>query len=137
MTDCGRAGIRLDDAISGMIIYGNEFINSSQGNFGGVQIHGGNNNYVYDNRFIDCKKGVSFSPWGQERWIEQLDKNMEFVMKIRNNVDISSPPYTTRYPEIEHIREDYDKNFIWGNTFIRCDKPMHNAPIQMEWIGVE
>ena len=74
-----------------MITYGNEFINSSQGTLGGVQIHGGNNNHVYDNRFIDCKK-VSASHHGVKRWIEQLDKNMEFVMKIRNNVDISSPP---------------------------------------------
>ena len=131
-TACGRAGIRLDDAISGMFIYGNTFIDSARGNFGGVQIHGGNNNVVYANRFIDCGIGVSFGPWGRERWLERIERNPEYVEKIRKRVDVFAPPYSTRYPELPRLREDYDRNFIWGNTMIRCAKPLANPPVQVE-----
>ncbi len=133
-TSCGRAGIRLDDAISGMAIYGNAFINSARGNFGGVQIHGGSHNIVYANRFIDCAIGVSFSPWGRERWLERIERNPEYVEKIRRNVDVSAPPYSTRYPELARLREDFDRNFIWGNAMIRCPRPLGNPPIQVERI---
>ena len=131
-TDCGRGGIRFDDAISGMIVYGNTFINSARGNFGGVQIHGGNNNVVYANRFIDCGIGVSFSPWGRERWLERIERNPEYVEKIRQRVDVFAPPHSTRYPELARLREDFDRNFIWGNTMIRCAQPLANPPIQVE-----
>ena len=38
---CGQAGIRLDDIICGVLIYGNVFYRCSHGGFGGVQMHGG------------------------------------------------------------------------------------------------
>jgi len=46
--DCGRAGVRLDDAISGVVVYGNVFHRCSAGRlgFGAVQIHGGKDNHV-------------------------------------------------------------------------------------------
>ena len=104
----------------------------ARGNFGGVQIHGGNNNVVYANRFIDCGIGVSFSPWGRERWLERIERNPEYVEKIRQRVDVFAPPHSTRYPELARLREDFDRNFIWGNTMIRCAQPLANPPIQVE-----
>ena len=55
--DCGQAGIRLDDAISGVLIYGNIFYRASSGKagFGGVQIHGGKDNIFDNNLFVDCE----------------------------------------------------------------------------------
>ncbi len=68
----GQAGIRLDDFISDVLIYGNVFYRCAGGKFGGVQIHGGKDNIVDNNLFIDCKYAISFSPWGQARWLERL-----------------------------------------------------------------
>ena len=65
---CGQAGIRLDDIICGVLIYGNVFYRCSHGGFGGVQMNGGRDNIVDNNLFVDCKYAVSFSPWPRERW---------------------------------------------------------------------
>jgi hypothetical protein len=66
---CGQAGIRLDDAICGTRIYGNVFERCSAGKlgFGGVQIHGGKDNVVENNLFIECAAMVSCSPWDDKR----------------------------------------------------------------------
>ena len=40
-THCGAAGVRLDDMISGVAIYGNIFERCGAVLFGGVQVHGG------------------------------------------------------------------------------------------------
>ena len=77
---------------------------------------------------------MSFSPWGRERWLERIERNPEYVEKIRRNVDVSAPPYSTRYPELARLREDFDRNFIWGNAMIRCPRPLGNPPIQVERI---
>ena len=53
-----------DDAISGTVVYG-VFYRCSAGLFGAVQIHGGKENVVDNNLFIDCRYAVSFSPWGE------------------------------------------------------------------------
>lgn len=71
----GQSGIRLDDFISDVLIYGNVFYRCAGGRFGGVQIHGGKDNFVDNNLFIDCKAAVSFSPWGQTRWLQRLAEN--------------------------------------------------------------
>ena len=67
---CGQAGIRLDDAISGVLIYGNLFYRASAGKlgFGGVQIHGGKDNILDNNVFVDCESAISLSPWSSQRW---------------------------------------------------------------------
>jgi hypothetical protein len=74
----GQAGIRLDDAISGVLIYGNVFYRAASGaqGFGGVQIHGGKDNILDNNLFVDCAVAVSFSPWDQKRWSEFAAKSM-------------------------------------------------------------
>jgi hypothetical protein len=115
----GAAGIRLDDAICGVLIYGNVFCRSSDGSFGGVQIHGGKENIVDNNLFVDCRHAVSFSPWGEARWLETLARP-EMVKKLHEEVDIRQPPYTTRYPDLARLRESPDVNSIWRNVAIRC-----------------
>lgn len=116
---CGQAGIRLDDAISGTLIYGNLFYKCSDSNFGGVQIHGGKDNWVDNNIFIDCKYGVSFSPWGAERWAKFLAS--EGVIKLlKEQVDIDAPPYSDRYPELKDLSTGNDINRIWRNIAVQC-----------------
>lgn len=117
---CGSAGIRLDDAISGTLIYGNVFWRCADGNFGGVQIHGGKDNIVDNNLFVDCKQAISFSPWGQKRWEQFLGEPM--AAGALKQVDITQPPYSTRYPELAALRENADANHIWRNLAVRCGK---------------
>lgn len=115
----GQAGIRLDDAISGVLIYGNIFYRCSDGVFGGVQIHGGQDNTVDNNLFIDCRTAISFSPWPEERWKEFLQRP-DVVKWLHHEVEIDRPPYSTRYPELAQLAEHRNVNRIWRNIAVNC-----------------
>jgi len=114
---CGQGGIRLDDAICGVLMYGNIFYKCSESNFGAIQIHGGKDNWVDNNLFIDCKFGLSFSGWGQKRW----DEVMEGWAKPKfEEVNAFAPPYSERYPELLRVRENADVNLVWRNVSVNC-----------------
>lgn len=115
----GAAGVRLDDMISGVLIYGNIFERCGSRDFGGVQIHGGKDNRVENNVFYDCHAAVSFSSWGQERWVEHLD-SPAIKKKLYEDVDIGSEAYQTKYPELKNIRLNADVNIIRNNLLIGC-----------------
>lgn len=112
---CGQAGIRLDDAISGVLIYGNVFYRSSAGQhgFGGVQIHGGKDNVVDNNVFVDCAAAISLSPWGEQRWREYTAHSMA-------SREIDPALYLARYPELSRLQEDHDVNLITRNLALDC-----------------
>jgi hypothetical protein len=114
-----HAGIRLDDAISGVTIFGNVFYRSAEGLFGGVQIHGGKDNVVENNLFVRCKYGVSFSQWGADRWKRYISQSGA-VGTTMGAVDITQPPYSTRYPDLGHLLENIDVNKIWRNVAVSC-----------------
>lgn len=116
----GQAGIRLDDFISAVHVYGNVFYRSAGGRFGGVQIHGGKDNVVDNNLFIDCKYALSFSPWGNARWLERLARDSTKAAVSRGGVDVTAPPHSTRYPDLAHVIENPDRNFIRRNLAIDC-----------------
>jgi len=124
---CGQAGIRFDDAISGMVVYGNWFERCSNGNFGGVQIHGGQFNIVDNNVFVGCRYGVSFTPWGAKRWTEFLNRE-DIRRKALEEVNVGAPPYSTRYPELAELVSKPDINRIWRNVFVGCDETLRRAP---------
>jgi len=110
-THNGAAGVRLDDMISGVAVHGNIFERCGAVAFGGVQIHGGKENLVDGNLFIDCDAGISFSRWGEKRWLESIE---------RFHKQAGEPSYSTRYPELAGLRVDADVNFITRNLFARC-----------------
>lgn len=118
---CGQAGIRLDDAISGTLIYGNIFYRCSDGGFGGVQIHGGKDNIVDGNLFLECRSGISFSPWGEVRWREFLARP-DVQKLLYEQVDIGKPPYSTRYPALSTLDQNIDVNMIWRNLALNCEQ---------------
>jgi hypothetical protein len=110
-THNGAAGVRLDDMISGVTVHGNVFERCGAVIFGGVQIHGGKENLVDGNLFIDCHAGISFSRWGEKRWLDSIE---------RFHKQASEPLYSTRYPELAGLKVDADINFISRNLFVRC-----------------
>lgn len=132
----GQSGIRLDDAISGVRVYGNVFLRASGGVFGAVQIHGGKENIIDGNLFIDCTSVFSFSPWGEARWQNFLEDNRgEFVP----GVDINEPPYAKRYPELADLESNPDVNYIWRNVALDCDNFLLRDPgnqvLADNWVG--
>lgn len=124
---CGQAGIRFDDAISGMVVYGNLFERTSNGHFGGVQIHGGQFNCIDNNVFVGCRYGVSFSPWGKKRWEEYLAR-AGVKNQLYNDVDINLLPYCKRYPELKGLMSNVDINSISRNVFVGCEEALLRAP---------
>jgi len=117
----GQAGVRLDDAISGVLIYGNVFYRCSGGHFGGLQIHGGKENIVDNNLFVACKYAVSFSPWGARRWHAFL-RSPRIRKRLYEIVDIRKPPYSTRYPALARLEADPDVNMLWRNVAVDCGR---------------
>ncbi|MGI6402462.1 MAG: right-handed parallel beta-helix repeat-containing protein [Thermoguttaceae bacterium] len=109
---CGQAGVRLDDSISGVVMRENVFYRSSGGIFGGIQIHGGKDNLVINNAFVDCKYAVSFSVWGGDRY--------EKFVKERFSKHVGSPLYESVYPFFDEIFSHYDRNYIFDNQAINC-----------------
>lgn len=124
---CGQAGIRLDDAISGVLVLGNVFEKCSAGalGFGGVQIHGGKENVVEGNLFADCRAAVSFSAWGERRWREYV---RDFWVKAGIDKDL----YLARYPELARLEEDHDANRVSRNVAVRCGKFLLRDPGTLE-----
>jgi hypothetical protein len=122
----GAAGIRFDDMISGMYVFGNLFERCGAADFGGVQIHGGKDNRIENNVFYDCPFAVSFSPWSEERWLKELDSET-IRKKIYQEVDIRSDLYQQKYPELKDIRSHVNVNSVTDNLMISCKQMFRNA----------
>jgi hypothetical protein len=112
----GQSGIRLDDAISSTVIAKNIFERSADGRFGAVQIHGGKDNAVMKNLFIDCQYAVSFSAWGEQRWAETLARP-DFAAKIERG---SNPLRLETFPDLADIPSHADRNFFIRNFTVGC-----------------
>jgi hypothetical protein len=127
---CGQAGIRLDDAISGTLVFGNIFERCSAGQlgFGGVQIHGGKDNVIENNLFIDCAAAVSFSPWPEKRW-------RELVQPALDNKAIDRALYLARYPQLAQLADNPNSNTVRRNLALRVGELLRRAPGNIEANG--
>lgn len=112
----GQAGIRFDDAISGMLVYGNVFVRAANGNFGGIQMNSGRDNIMDNNLFVDCKQGVSggYHP-GNSVW-KQLREGKQPAATITSGL------YKTRYPQIATMLNEPGINSVWRNVFYKCGR---------------
>jgi hypothetical protein len=97
--------------ISGVTIQGNLFERCGAVLFGAVQIHGGKDNLVDGNVFIDCFAGISHSRWGQARWQKASGSFLE---------QAGREPYLTRYPALARLQADPDLNTISRNLLVGC-----------------
>ena len=97
------AGVRLDDAISGFSIYENLFLRSSNNHFGGIQIHGGKDNYLEGNIFADCHAAISQSAWGDKRWQESINDKDHPMFKAMHTTDWQSEFWQNRYPALRSL----------------------------------
>jgi len=124
---CGQCAIRLDDAICGTLIQGNILERCSAGKlgFGGVQIHGGKDNVVENNLFVDCMAMLSCSPWDEKRW-------QEFVKSALDDRGIDRELYLQKYPELAGMMENANLNHVRNNRTIRCEELYRRAPKNLD-----
>jgi hypothetical protein len=124
---CGQAGVRLDDAICGTLVYGNVFERCSTGKdgFGGVQIHGGKDNIVDNNLFIDCAAALSCSPWDEKRW-------RAYVAPYMTNSEIDTTLYLQRYSALATLADNVYTNAVYRNLLVRCGELIRHAPATLD-----
>lgn len=110
----GQAAIRLDDAISGVVIYGNVFEQAANGQFGGLNINSGRDNIIDNNLFVNCSRGIGGGYFGGNAVWQALRSG-----RRRDDI-ITSPLYIQRYPEIARMLEEPAVNHAWRNIFYQC-----------------
>jgi Right handed beta helix region len=115
------AGVRLDDAISGFSIYENLFLRSSNNHFGGIQIHGGKDNFIEGNIFADCHAAISQSAWGDKRWQEAINSPEHPMYKAIHATGWQSESWLLRYPALKNLLTDPDINFASDNLVINAE----------------
>lgn len=96
-------------------MHGNIFYRCSAGGFGSIQIHGGKDNKVSQNLFVDCRTSISFQPWGDKRWRVVAAQSF-------HSSEIDSALYLSRYPELALLAESHDSNTICNNVNYLCGR---------------
>lgn len=119
----GSCAVYFDDGTGGQEVFGNVFYRAAAGGFGAVFIHGGHDNHVENNIFIDCKKAMGHAPWGDDTWKQWLGEPL-WQERLLKEVDITRPPYTERYPALENYMESWRVprlNMARRNVLVRCE----------------
>jgi hypothetical protein len=110
----GAVGVYLDDAMSGTVVFGNIFYQSSMA----VLVGGGRDNLIQNNIFIDCDPAIHVDNRGQTWAAAYIAPGGSWRMyKKLEAVNHDEPPYSTRYPELASIL-DGDPALPEGNEII-------------------
>ena len=101
----GTAAVYFDDGDGGDTVFGNIFLrcgHPGKGSFATVFSHGGHDALAENNIFVDCKRALGSAPWNDARWKKTIDGGHDCFWQrlLLEEVDITKPPYTTRYPDL-------------------------------------
>ena len=101
----GNGAIYFDDGDGGDIVFGNVFFRCCEPGraaWGAVYSHGGHDIRAENNLFIECKRALGSAPWSDTRWQQALTgaDGHDWPRRLREDVDITRPPYITCYPEL-------------------------------------
>jgi hypothetical protein len=121
----GQAAIRFDDAISGMVVYGNVFRQCGAGNFGAIQINSGRDNIIDNNLFVECKQGLTGGWRGGNTVWKELRAGKPHSGIIQNDL------YLERYPQIATMMDEPGINHLWRNVFY------NSGPITTRSVHIE
>ncbi len=101
-------GIYLDDGTTGTHVYGNIVARAP---LGGVHIHGGRDNVIENNIFVDgASQQVTYTGYGPKSDVAMITKNTQPFL--------DNPIYLKKYPEMTHL----DLKTAWrmsGTKFLR------------------
>ncbi len=118
----GSCAVYFDDGAGGQTVEGNVFVRAAGGSFGAVFVHGGHDNRVINNVFVDCKTAFRQVPWKDELWTEWLNGDL-WLERLLKEVDITRPPYSGRYPDLAGFL-DFNggprNNHAARNLAVRC-----------------
>lgn len=118
------AAVRFDDIISGEAVYGNIFENCGNSYFGAIQIHGGNNNRVYGNLFLDCPCSVSFDKYDKNSFLKKLNEEA----KDKNLGLFTTSIYKQKYQELNNpFDKGINKNFVYNNIIVNAKEPFRRS----------
>ena len=114
------AAIRLDDVISGVMIYGNVFEDCGSKEFSTVTVHGGKDNVIQNNVFLNCLSAVLILRYDGKYWATQIatEKAQE---KLFKTVNVRSKLYQQAYPELKKdIMSSVLVNTVSDNLVVNC-----------------
>jgi hypothetical protein len=118
----GSCAVYFDDGSGGQRVVGNVFYQAAGGNFGAVFVHGGHDNVVENNVFVECKRAIGAAPWDDRRWDDYVKAPL-WQQVLLKDVDITRPPYIDRYPELKGFMEPTSRprlNRAARNVVVRC-----------------
>ncbi len=118
----GSCAVYFDDGAGGQTVFGNVFHRAAGGKFGAVFSHGGHDNLAINNIFVDCPLAFGSAPWPDKLWKEWLAGEY-FQPRLLQEVDITRPPYTDRYPELKGFMDFHGEprmNFASNNVVFSC-----------------
>ena len=145
----GSAAIYFDDGDGGDTVFGNIFYrcgDPGKGSFGTVFSHGGHDNLAENNIFIECKRALGSAPWNDERWKETVEggQDCHWTRRLLEEVDITKPPYTTRYPSLIGFMDpkpgQIRVNRAVRNVFVNCAETSSGnwqVPLDTNWVTEE
>jgi hypothetical protein len=106
-------------------------------------MHGGKDNLVVNNIFIDCELAVGFSPWPQARW-EKFLMTRDMKTRLYEEVNVKSPLYQQQYPVLDRLEKNAGMNKIWNNLVVNCERFMGQPEdravehdVQNNWVTTE
>jgi len=117
----GANGIYLDDAASGVTIFGNVFYQVTKAAY----IGGGRDNTYENNIFVDCVPALHVDARGLT-WMGGDDHRLIRLRERLPAMPYREPPWSTRYPRLVDILEDEPtapkgnviaRNVRWGGTW--------------------
>jgi hypothetical protein len=122
-TETSLSGIFIDDGSGGITINDNLFYKvGNPGHYqhvGAVFFHGGHDNTVINNIFLDCNIAVGHGPWDDARWKAFLESEA-MQERLRKDVDITGLVYQEKYPELKDYFTHIGRrlNIVQNNTVI-------------------
>ncbi len=121
--ETSMCGVYIDDGSGGMTVQNNFFYKVGNPghfqNFAAIFFHGGFDNKVLNNIFMDCKVAVGHSPWTDQYWKKFLESPL-MKKRLCSKVDIMSNVYQNRYPGLKNYFTDIGRrlNLIQNNLLI-------------------
>ena len=129
--ETSMCGVYIDDGSGGITVRKNFFYKvgnpGHNQNFGAVFIHGGHDNLIEGNIFMDCPVAVGNGHWSDEKFMRYMNENPIIKERLKKHVDIDSRLYQERYPDLKDFFTTTTDRFntVMHNAFIRSQTSQH------------